>query len=200
MTGNQISFARLKEERRSNQAKEMETNRHNLVTESLQSQNNWILGEHYSRTDAINALAQAETQRSNLARESETKRHNIATEQLGYAQALVQSRSLVEQSRHNIESEAISTEANRIAQVNATNNFLVGTSNADANLRQADVAQQRADTEAKRAKVQNITDIADTTIDAIKAPSEIMRNVGSALQSTINGITKGASMLGGLLK
>lgn len=211
MTGNQINYARLKEEQRSNKAKESENQRHNLVTESLQNQSNWILGEHYSKSDAINAIAQQETERSNRAREAETersnrakeaenRRHNITSEQLGFIQAKTQAGNLIEQSRHNIESEAISTEANRIAQVNANTSFLTGIQNAESNAQQAEAAQQRADNETSRVKVQNFTDVADIAIDALKTPSEIMKNIGMGLQSTMNSVTKGAGMLGGLLR
>lgn len=200
MTGNQINYVRLKEEQRSNKAKELENQRHNLATESLQNQSNWILNEHYSRSDSINALAQQEVERSNRAREAENRRHNITSEQLGFVQARTQAGSLMEQSRHNIESEAISTEANRIAQVNANTSFLTGIQNAESNARQASAAQQRADNETSRVKVQNFTDIADVAIDALKAPSEIMKNIGMSLQSTMNSVTKGAGMLGGLLR
>lgn len=68
MTQNQIAYWNLQETKRSNAAREQETNRSNLMQEQLK----------------LGSLE--ETQRSNRAKETETNRANLVNEQLKQSQ------------------------------------------------------------------------------------------------------------------
>nr|AVX53317.1 putative ORF1 [Marmot picobirnavirus] len=133
MTQNQISYARLQEDRRHN----IQTEKAGHVTaQAAKSQAESAAkrqtedARHNVTTEGINWWANRETQRHNLAGESELQRHNIAGEG-----AL--NRQLSEGERHNKAVE----ETNAFT---ATAQARVGAANAEAALRQAAASERRA--------------------------------------------------------
>lgn len=119
LTGNQINYWRLQEDKRHNVTTETETNRHNVRTEDETER-------HNRTTEGIDISKLNETKRHNLATEgieggklSESIRHNKATEGIQWYGAQEQSRHnmageqidigrLSEDTRHNIAGEDIS--------------------------------------------------------------------------------------------
>lgn len=73
MTSNQIAYAQAKEQERSNQAREGEAVRHNVVQEKLERST-------VRETKRSNKRREREMHRSNKAKERETKRANLANE------------------------------------------------------------------------------------------------------------------------
>lgn len=115
MTNNQIAYQRLLQEKdlkgselelqrqslaetqRSNLAKEIETNRSNVVNEDLKRYHEQITADHYARSDSLgesrlaadiyhNQQVRDETARSNVSREQETSRHNAMSEMIASQQ------------------------------------------------------------------------------------------------------------------
>lgn len=121
MTSNQINWAKVQEEARSN--RENELIKH--VANAIAAQGNTIAMRN-AETNALNANINAmnartreneywETVRSNFAREAEQRRTNMANENIKYSQ-------LVETQRSNLASEAITSRYNeqRISQGEAS--------------------------------------------------------------------------------
>lgn len=97
MTRNQIDFARLNEERRTNRAKEAEAARSNLAREQ--------------ETVRHNVVTEGESARHNVITEGETNRANLASERLKHEANVINRDSaanqLTEVNRHNIATETI---------------------------------------------------------------------------------------------
>ena len=84
MTSNQLKYAELQEQKRSNLVKESETHRSNVANEAIGWGN---VGAQYASINESNRHNQAgetETQRHNEEVEAETNRHNVASETAGY--------------------------------------------------------------------------------------------------------------------
>lgn len=79
-TVNAINYLKLQEDRRSNLAREAETNRSNLANEQLGRDTLRETGRHNVETESLGRDQLAETNRANVAREIETKRANLAKE------------------------------------------------------------------------------------------------------------------------
>lgn len=188
MTHNQINYWTLKENQRSNRAKEVETNRHNVATETQSSRE------------------LAETQRANLAKESENYRHNYATETEGarHNKATEQqtANDLLEKSRSNRAQEALKHEynlvkasdvaekerANRANEVigrnNATANLIGASSNAD--YRTGLLGLGAVDTRTRQLAQQE-TERANRAMEKLKE-SEVGVKLGSDILSTLGGL------------
>lgn len=155
---------------------ERETNRHNVATE-----------EHNKNVLAEQVRHNKETEK--LTDKQITYNYNIAQNQLAnqrYAnqtarmQANTQAKSVENQAAYQKEAMRIQAlvaannyslglEANRIAQQNVN----VGRSNAATNRMQAEVAQNRAETEAVRAGVQNQADLFNAATKAKEAETGV---------------------------
>lgn len=123
MTTNQIEYGKLVETRRSNQVREIETERHNRATEQLsfdqlaeqirsnkaKEKINWAELSEKNRSNLVNEAIQTarldEEKRSNLAREAETIRSNMAKETETHRSNLANEKEKV---RSNMASESIS--------------------------------------------------------------------------------------------
>lgn len=98
MTYNQIQYWNLQELIRSNQAREMENNRHNVAVESETHRSNVVYEKetirHNKQNEAIGWGNLSELSRHNKATEGETQRHNMVGELISY-------KSLQENIRNN---------------------------------------------------------------------------------------------------
>lgn len=92
-TVNAINYLKLQEDKRSNLAREAETNRSNLANEQLGRDTLKETGRHNVETERLGRDQLVETNRANVAREVETNRANLAKER--------------ETNRHNKRSEYI---------------------------------------------------------------------------------------------
>lgn len=108
MTKNQIEYAKLQEQRRSNLRQEELTSSRDTTTRELGFANLAEATRHNYATEAHNVQVLGETRRHNLAQETynlsyleETSRHNLATEAHN-------ADVLLETSRHNREQEYVS--------------------------------------------------------------------------------------------
>lgn len=128
MTQNQIAYAGLVEEARSNLAKETETARANKANET--ETNRWHLATE-TETNRANVARENETNRSNLAQEQETKRANEEREKetnrsnlakedeehrSNWEQEQIEWAKLDEENRKNLEQEKIQKEQQQIAK------------------------------------------------------------------------------------
>lgn len=133
MTSNQINYFKAKLEEAHYQRSDAENQRHNYAVEQISKEQN------------------EEARRSNLAREAETHRSNVANETNYYA-------NLVEQSRHNAATEALSGESVAIQRERAQYQNLLDTSNINLNT----------------AREQNV--IAETTLTGYKSEGQHISN------------------------
>lgn len=144
MTSNQIAYAQAKEQKRSNQAREGEAARHNLVQEKLdrstikETRRSNKAREHENVRS--NKARERENKRSNKAKERETHRSNLANESLQFQRN-------VETHRTNVVNEGIrQQEANtnlvnaRTRRLESNRNFKLGTRRLqqDRNIAKAD--------------------------------------------------------------
>jgi len=126
MTHNQIEYWKLREEQRSNQAKEQETERSNRANEGINEARRIEEGRHNLESENLNRLSLEETARHNTATEGETIRSNIAKENLSKYQTDTNaavgfnaaslglegtSLMVAENMRHNMEMEAYNQES-----------------------------------------------------------------------------------------
>lgn len=133
MTANQINYWRLQEDKRHNVTSENETGRHNQATEKETGRHNLAVeGEtnrhnlqteqvdigklnesvrHNYQTEALGRDQLSETIRHNQTTENETKRHNVADETIRGQSLSIDAAQLLEQSRHNVETEHLQTQS-----------------------------------------------------------------------------------------
>lgn len=202
MTGNQINYWNMVENKRHNLAGESETARHNKRSEDID------LSEISLRSDTL-----AETQRSNLANEAikgrsndidlakvaETRRHNVVGE--------------LEVSRHNIATEGIESiraESDQVlkdteARLNEVElMFKEAQENAETqqSLKElgkidAEIAKLRAEVEQAKARTDQALSDADYT--RFKKAMDVWSNINGSVKSLgdtllkIIGITKGGN-------
>lgn len=137
MTANQIAYWNMRENERSNRARETEENRSNLVREA--------------ETERSNRAKEYETFRHNFRSENETERHNKKGEAqkdreldeserhskvLEYWQGFAE----MEKQRHNIKLEDLQKEGNQINWFNAISGDWANKKNAD--LRERELAEK----------------------------------------------------------
>lgn len=150
MTGNQIAYANLVESNRHNVVTESETNRHNVVSENETARHNYA--------------TEFETNRHNVITENETQRHNISTEELDWFNAN-------EGARHNRASENLGWfNAKEGARHNKVSEN-IGIAQAVASSQQAQAALANASASAEQARVAGVN--AQTRQDEL---SETRRN------------------------
>lgn len=131
MTKNQIEYAKLLEQRRSNRSNEVlidrrdrnamtiamgtlaETQRHNQMSERISLDINSETARHNQAQESMQAQSIAETRRSNLAREAETSRANLAKEQETRRANLARE---AEQERADIAREVETRRSNTVSQ------------------------------------------------------------------------------------
>lgn len=100
MTTNQIQYWSLQEQKRHNLATERQTDRNLAENERSHMANESLVLMQNLETARHNLAGELEMNRHNVAYENETQRHNLANEDYN-------NRLLIEQTRHNVESEKI---------------------------------------------------------------------------------------------
>lgn len=165
MTSNQINLGRLKEDQRHNRNEESlgwstlkETSRHNVAQEGI-GYGNISLG--YATL--------GESQRHNIAQETENVRHNTATEGYQSEQASATAGKLTTDAAYT-----------QLQIDHYLDELKVRQDNAEASLRQAATAEERARIEdelkeitKKRAFYQNLRDLGGAVDSAINAASTL---------------------------
>lgn len=130
MTANQINYWKLQEDKRSNRAKETETNRSNLANEGLTRQrdaNTLYLGTiNAAENQRHNLATETETNRSNVAKEQETYRSNVARESENNRSNLAREQ---ENYRHNVMSEGLTRRGQDISYDLGNKNIQLGYAN-----------------------------------------------------------------------
>lgn len=107
MTGNQINYWNLQENKRHNVVTEEETGRHNRATESIDLGNLNETRRHNLATERLEGGKLSETTRHNLAYENELSRHNKVGEEQNAVNLGISRDTLNEAIRHNFGSESL---------------------------------------------------------------------------------------------
>lgn len=188
MTHNQINYWTLQESKRSNKAKEVETNRHNVATETQSSR-------ELAETERSNRARESENYRHNFATETESARHNVSTERQT-------ANDLLEKSRSNRAQEALKHEynlvkASDVAEKNRANlaKEVIDRSNATANLigAQSNVDYRTgllglgAVDSRTRQLAQQETERSNRAMEKLKE-TEVGAKFGSDILSTLGGL------------
>lgn len=150
----QVQYWTLQEQKRSNQAKEAETARHNLATETQASSELTETSQHNRATEGVDLRRVTETERSNRANE-DLQRVNLA----------LTARSIDETKRHNTATER---QALMNANITQTANELVH----EASMANANAAETRARANALAAMLQDATRNAELSTTQKKNLSE----------------------------
>lgn len=158
MTTNQLAYLNLQETIRANQAREGETHRANLASESLRLRDTLESIRHNQKLENISMFNLGETWRSNRARENENQRHNLETESL-------QSSTIAETNRANLANEAIRNEANKIDRWSAIGNYFINSGKVNEEIRHnqqmEDIGRTTAGTGVANAVTGGLRNVAD---------------------------------------
>lgn len=148
MTRNQIAYLGNLEDARHNQVVEVETNRANLVNESIKRAQNKETKRSNRANEKIRRKELKETKRSHKVGEKETHRHNVATESNDYIKAIASKTSSVAAIEQAKAAGKQADAAKQNADTNARN-LSISQQNADANTKNAASNAKNAKTNAK---------------------------------------------------
>lgn len=172
MTSNQISYFKVKEDQRHNQAMEQETARSNRAQEDISRAQAQATKAHYERSDA-------ETNRANLVKESQ----NAVTIDQDYTKLAIERGKLAETARHNRNQEEIDwVSANAKAKdaaakmVSAQSGALLNYAKAETEYGKAALNDITAQVElARRDNIQAQTDQIQVSIPETIARTQLTR-------------------------